>query len=110
MDPIDRAIRVIGYAIAGSGVGAMMGIVSFAPVGGFFAIPAADCRHINALAEVAAQAYVYGLVLGTWLGVPIGVSLGLVIGVILGFRTPAARRANARTPTLPARIREAGIL
>ncbi len=98
MDPIDRAIRVIGYTIAGPCIGAMLGIVAFALVGGFFAILAADWRHIDALAEVAAKAYLYGLVLGTWLGVPIGAPLGLVIGVILAFRTPAACSASAPAP------------
>jgi hypothetical protein len=110
MDPFNRALRVIGHAIAGTCVGVLLAIVAFALLGALFTMPAVDWRHSDALADVAAGAITTGLIFGTFLGVPIGALLGLVTGVILGSERQqlTGRPPGPPAPGPPARLSNRG--
>jgi|GEM_PF-5112559 len=101
MDLFNRAMRVIGFAIAGPIIGAVLSIVAIGLLGGLVAILQVDWRHSDALTDVAASSMVIGMIFGTFLGAPIGAIIGLIVGLIRGFQTPANRCTAAAPPARP---------
>jgi HEAT repeat protein len=90
-----RLARVVGCAVVGTCVGAVLAVVIVGLLGGLATIPQVDWRHSDAITDVAGNTIMVGLIFGTLLGAPFGAVIGLVTGAILGLRSPATPGSSA---------------